>query len=237
MYEATIEDPVTFTEPWTIRLPLYRRMEENAQLMEFKCVEFVEELMFGQWRRNPAASLTKDDNNGFSHEDGREPASNWDADVDTGQCRVGSVQAANVPDLTGTYDLATLTPLQRPVAFGNNKFLSLEEAEEIRLADQRLEAADNEASDPNREAPPVGGDGSPGAAGNVGGYNAFWIDNGDAAVCGEREVPHLDHHEARKRAHSRTDTCGQAGPGRTLSQLPAQSRNCLVGQGGRPRPL
>ena len=94
---------------------------------------------------------------------------------------VGSVQAANVPDLTGTYDLATLTPLQRPVAFGNNKFLSREEAEEIRLADQRLEAADNEASDPNREAPPVGGDGSPGAAGNVGGYNAFWIDNGDAA--------------------------------------------------------
>jgi hypothetical protein len=53
MYEATIEDPVTFTEPWTIRLPLYRRMEENAQLMDFKCVEFVEELMFGQWRRNP----------------------------------------------------------------------------------------------------------------------------------------------------------------------------------------
>ena len=94
---------------------------------------------------------------------------------------VASVQAANVPDLTGTYDLATLTPLQRPVAFGNNKYLSREEAEEIRLADQRLEAADNEASDPNREAPPVGGDGSPGAAGNVGGYNAFWIDNGDAA--------------------------------------------------------
>jgi hypothetical protein len=53
MYEATIEDPLTFTEPWTIELPLYRRMEANAQLMEFKCVEFVEELMFGQWRRNP----------------------------------------------------------------------------------------------------------------------------------------------------------------------------------------
>ena len=94
---------------------------------------------------------------------------------------VASVQAANVPDLTGTYDLATLTPLQRPVSFGNNKYLSPEEADEIRLADQRLEAADNEASDPNREAPPAGGDGSPGAAGNVGGYNAFWIDNGDAA--------------------------------------------------------
>jgi hypothetical protein len=53
MYEATIEDPLTFSEPWTIKLPLYRRMEENAQMMEFRCVEFVEELMFGEWRRKP----------------------------------------------------------------------------------------------------------------------------------------------------------------------------------------
>ena len=66
---------------------------------------------------------------------------------------IASTQAADLPDLTGTYDLATLTPLQRPVAFGNNKYLSREEAEKIRLADQRLEAADNAASDPNREAP------------------------------------------------------------------------------------
>ena len=39
----------------------------------------------------------------------------------------------------------------------------------------------SQASDPNREAPPDGGDGSPGAAGNVGGYNAFWIDRGTDA--------------------------------------------------------
>jgi hypothetical protein len=52
-YEATIEDPETFTKPWKISLPLYRRIERNAQLMEFKCVEFVEELMYGQWRKNP----------------------------------------------------------------------------------------------------------------------------------------------------------------------------------------
>ena len=52
-YEATIEDPQTYTSPWTIRMPLYRRMEDNAQLMEFRCVEFVEELMYGTWRRNP----------------------------------------------------------------------------------------------------------------------------------------------------------------------------------------
>jgi hypothetical protein len=53
MYEATIEDPDTFTKPWKISYPLYRRIERDAQLMEFKCVEFVEELMYGQWRKNP----------------------------------------------------------------------------------------------------------------------------------------------------------------------------------------
>jgi hypothetical protein len=52
-YEATIEDPKTFTRPWKISLPLYRRAEKNAQLMDFKCVEFVEELMYGQWRKKP----------------------------------------------------------------------------------------------------------------------------------------------------------------------------------------
>jgi hypothetical protein len=53
MYEATIDDPDTFTRPWKIRMPLYRRIEPDAQLMEFRCVEFVEELLFGQWRKNP----------------------------------------------------------------------------------------------------------------------------------------------------------------------------------------
>ena len=52
-YEATIEDDQTFTEPWTISLPLYRRMDEGVAIMDFKCVEFVEELMYGEWRRNP----------------------------------------------------------------------------------------------------------------------------------------------------------------------------------------
>jgi len=50
-YEATIEDPKTFTRPWKMSMPLYRRAEKNAQLMDFKCVEFVEELMYGQWRK------------------------------------------------------------------------------------------------------------------------------------------------------------------------------------------
>ena len=52
-YEAEITDPEVFTRPWKISLPLYRRMEKDARLMDFKCVEFVEELMFGEHRRKP----------------------------------------------------------------------------------------------------------------------------------------------------------------------------------------
>ena len=46
-YEATIEDPETFSQPWKISLPLYRRLDNNVQLLEFKCVEFSEELLYG----------------------------------------------------------------------------------------------------------------------------------------------------------------------------------------------
>jgi hypothetical protein len=52
-YEATIEDPAVLTEPFTIAMPLYRRIEENVRLMDFRCVEFVEELLYGEWRRTP----------------------------------------------------------------------------------------------------------------------------------------------------------------------------------------
>jgi len=55
-YEATITDPETFTRPWKISMPLHRRIEKNAQLMDFKCVEFVEELLYGAYRKKP---LTK----------------------------------------------------------------------------------------------------------------------------------------------------------------------------------
>jgi hypothetical protein len=53
-YEATIEDPQTFTRPWKISMPLYRRVEKNAQLVDFKCVEFSEELLYGELRKKPA---------------------------------------------------------------------------------------------------------------------------------------------------------------------------------------
>lgn len=51
LYEATIEDPKTFSRPWKISMPLYRRVEKNAQLLEFKCVEFSEELLYGQFKK------------------------------------------------------------------------------------------------------------------------------------------------------------------------------------------
>src|SRR5215470_2490721 len=54
MYEATIEDPKVFSRPWKMSMPLYRRLDKNAQLMEFKCVEFVEELMYGHLRKQPS---------------------------------------------------------------------------------------------------------------------------------------------------------------------------------------
>jgi hypothetical protein len=53
-YEATIDDPKVFSRPWKMTMPLYRRLEKNAQLMEFKCVEFVEELMYGHLRKQPS---------------------------------------------------------------------------------------------------------------------------------------------------------------------------------------
>jgi hypothetical protein len=47
MYEATIDDPDVFTRPWTMSFPLYRRLERNVQLLDFRCVPFTEEYIFG----------------------------------------------------------------------------------------------------------------------------------------------------------------------------------------------
>jgi len=52
-YEATIEDPNVFTRTWKMSMPLYRRAEKNARLMEYKCVEFAEELMYGHLNKPP----------------------------------------------------------------------------------------------------------------------------------------------------------------------------------------
>ena len=55
-YEATIEDPKVFTRPWKISMPLYRIVEKNAQILEFKCIEFAEDVIYGHLRKVP---LTK----------------------------------------------------------------------------------------------------------------------------------------------------------------------------------
>ncbi len=52
-YEAIIEDPQVFSKPWKISMPLYRHVEKNARLMEFKCAEFSEELLYGNLRKKP----------------------------------------------------------------------------------------------------------------------------------------------------------------------------------------
>jgi hypothetical protein len=52
-YQATIDDAKTFSRPWKISMPLYRHLEKNLQLMEFKCVEMTEELLYGHLRKEP----------------------------------------------------------------------------------------------------------------------------------------------------------------------------------------
>jgi hypothetical protein len=64
-YEATMEDPKVFTRPWTIRMPLYRRLEPDAQLLDYKCVEFVEELVFGHLRKEQLVRRWQADLGGF----------------------------------------------------------------------------------------------------------------------------------------------------------------------------
>jgi hypothetical protein len=91
---------------------------------------------------------------------------------------IGAAASADIPrtqdgkpDLSGFFDVATITPLQRPEEFGDKLYITVEEAQKIEedLASSRVKA--NSASDPNREAPPTGG--------NVGGYNRFWLDGGE----------------------------------------------------------
>jgi hypothetical protein len=52
-YEATIEDPKVFTRSWKMRMPLYRRLEKDVKVLEYKCVEFAEELLYGHLRKQP----------------------------------------------------------------------------------------------------------------------------------------------------------------------------------------
>ena len=51
-YEVTIEDPKVFARPWRIAMPIYRRLEPNIQLLEYRCIEFVEEFLYGHLRKD-----------------------------------------------------------------------------------------------------------------------------------------------------------------------------------------
>ena len=89
------------------------------------------------------------------------------------------------PDLSGTYDIATLTPMQRNPKYGDTLTLTADEAAAIEKYWAENLAQDYEPSDPNRKAPPKGGvevyaKEFSGAAGGVGGYNAGFVDLGDS---------------------------------------------------------
>lgn len=49
-YEATLEDSKVYTKPWTMQMTLYKRVGMDAQLQQFKCIEFVEQMMYGHLR-------------------------------------------------------------------------------------------------------------------------------------------------------------------------------------------
>ena len=82
--------------------------------------------------------------------------------------------AAGRPDLSGNYDISTLTPFERDPKYGDRLLLTAEEAREIQEGAASRSQAQSLPSDPDRSAPSVGG--------NVGGYNAFYLDLGTAAV-------------------------------------------------------
>ncbi len=90
------------------------------------------------------------------------------------------------PDLNGTYDAATLTPLERNP--GSKPTMTKEEAAKQEGIAAALKQEGDKSIDGNRTAPPKGGDGSFGPAGNVGGYNSGWIDPGNTFTVVNGEI-------------------------------------------------
>ncbi len=96
-----------------------------------------------------------------------------------GQAPKASRMPDGHPDLQGTYDLATLTPLERPKGMAS-AVLSREEAAKLESAAAARKEQSERSIKADRQAPPKGGDGSTGPAGGVGGYNTFWLDPGSS---------------------------------------------------------
>ncbi|MEM1246349.1 MAG: hypothetical protein AAGK22_08245 [Acidobacteriota bacterium] len=95
--------------------------------------------------------------------------------------------ASGKPDLTGFYYSATITPMVRSREFGDKLYMTPEEAEELMTAARQFTEEASLPTDPEREAPEAGGAAPVGfdegeretlGAGNVGGYNWFWVDRG-----------------------------------------------------------
>ena len=149
------------------------------------------------------------------------------------------------PDLQGNWTNATITPIERPA--GQERALSKEEVAKLeKIRADTIERL-GQASDPNRPAPPKGGDGSVGAAGGVGGYNYFWIDAGDrvAVVNGEHRsslivdppngrIPPLTP-EARARMGELGKRLGQFGPYDNPENRPLAER-CIMSFGSNAGP-
>ncbi len=79
--------------------------------------------------------------------------------------------SGNVPDLSGFFDVATISPMQRTESLGDQQSITPEEARDMEAARAARTEAASLKSDPDREAPKIGA--------SVGGYNAFWLDAGE----------------------------------------------------------
>jgi hypothetical protein len=96
------------------------------------------------------------------------------------------------PNLQGTYDVATITPLERPAGLGDRLVLTDEEAAALEKYEQERQVRNDAPLEPDREAPPVGGDKSTPKSflevlerfggGAVGGYNHFWLASGTQVI-------------------------------------------------------
>ena len=100
--------------------------------------------------------------------------------------------AAGHPDLQGTYDVATITPLERPAGLGDRLVLTKEEAAALETYEQERQIRNDAPIKGDREAPPVGGETTTPKSflevlerfggGAVGGYNNFWLAGGTQII-------------------------------------------------------
>jgi len=183
-YEETIEDPKVFSRPWKMSMRLSRRFEK-AQLLEFKCVEFAEELMYGPLCKQP--SQVKDNDKGQDNEMKHRSLASTAALTFTVAVAflalapvAGQSQPAppkkwtqprtsdGQPDLQGIWSNATITPFERPKELAGKEFFTEQEAADYEKRILREGNRDirgrNAAADVN------------------GAYNEFWFDRGTKVV-------------------------------------------------------